>query len=31
MVEQIEDSWMVDLSADIISNYTKHKWPKCSS
>lgn len=30
-VEQIEDSWMVDLSSDIISNYTKHKWPGCSS
>ena len=30
-VEQIEDSWMVDLSSDIISNYTKHKWPVLSS
>ena len=30
-VEQIEDSWMVDLSSDIISNYTKHKWPVRSS
>lgn len=22
---------MVDLSSDVISNYTKHKWPQCSS